>query len=161
MQKITPCLWFEDNAEQAVNVYISLFKNSKIKSVAHYGEAGAEAAGRPKGSVMTIVFELEGQEFMALNGGPHFKFTPAISLMAYCQTQTEVDEYWNGLSQGGATHPCGWLTDQFGVSWQIVPTVVAEMMQDTQPEKSEKVMQAILQMEKIDIQKLREAYQSV
>jgi predicted 3-demethylubiquinone-9 3-methyltransferase (glyoxalase superfamily) len=110
---------------------------------------------------MTFVFELEGQEFMALNGSPHFKFTPTVSLMAYCQTQAEVDEYWNGLSQDGATHPCGWLTDQFGVSWQIVPTVVAEMMQDTQPEKSEKVMQAILQMEKIDIQKLREAYQSV
>ncbi len=161
MQKITPCLWFDDNAEQAVNFYISLFKNSKIKSVAHSSEAGAEAAGRPSGSVMTIVFELEGQEFMALNGGPHFKFTPAISLMAYCQTQAEVDEYWHRLSEGGATHPCGWLTDQFGVSWQIVPAVVAEMMQDTKPEKSEKVMQAILQMEKIDIEKLSEAYQSV
>lgn len=110
---------------------------------------------------MTTVFELAGQELMALNVGPHFKFTPAISLMAYCQTQAELDEYWNRLSRGGATHPCGWLTDQFGVSWQIVPTVVAEMMQDMQPEKSEKVMQAILQMEKIDIQKLREAYQSV
>jgi predicted 3-demethylubiquinone-9 3-methyltransferase (glyoxalase superfamily) len=158
MQKITPCLWFDDKAEEAVNFYTSLFKTSRIKSIAHYGEAGAGAAGRPKGSVMTIVFELDGQEFMALNGGPHFKFTPAISLMVNCQTQAEIDEYWDKLSEGGATQPCGWLTDKYGVSWQIVPTVIGEMMQDSQPEKSENVMKAILQMEKIDIEKLKQAY---
>ncbi len=158
MQKITPCLWFDDNAEEAVNFYIALFKNSKIKSIVHYGEAGAAASGRPKGSVMIIIFELDGQEFMALNGGPHFKFTPAVSLIVNCQTQAEIDEYWDKLSEGGATQPCGWLTDKYGVSWQIVPTVIGEMMQDSQPVKSENVMKAILQMEKIDIEKLKQAY---
>jgi predicted 3-demethylubiquinone-9 3-methyltransferase (glyoxalase superfamily) len=158
MQKVTPCLWFDDNAEEAVNFYVSLFKNSKIKNIAHYREAGAEASGRPKGSVMTIIFELEGQEFMALNGGPHFKFTPAISLMVNCKTQAEIDEYWNKLSEGGATQPCGWLTDKYGLSWQIVPSALGEMMQDSKPENSERVMKAILEMEKIDIETLKRAY---
>jgi predicted 3-demethylubiquinone-9 3-methyltransferase (glyoxalase superfamily) len=158
MQKITPCLWFDDNAEEAVNFYTSLFKNSKIASIAHYGEAGSAASGRPKGSVMTIVFQLEGQEFMALNGGPHFKFTPAISLIVNCKTQAEVDDYWNKLSEGGATQQCGWLTDKYGVSWQIVPTVVGEMMQDRNAEKSDNVMKAILEMEKIDVATLQQAY---
>jgi predicted 3-demethylubiquinone-9 3-methyltransferase (glyoxalase superfamily) len=158
MQKITPCLWFDDNAEEAVNFYTSLFKNSKIASIAHYGEAGSAASGRPKGSVMTIVFQLEGQEFMALNGGPHFKFTPAISLIVNCKTQAEVDDYWNKLSEGGATQQCGWLTDKYGVSWQIVPTVVGEMMQDRNAEKSDNVMKAILKMEKIDVATLQQAY---
>ena len=157
MQKITPCLWFDDNAEEAVNFYTSLFKNSKIASIARYGEEGSVAAGRPKGSVMTIIFQLDGQEFMALNGGPHFKFTPAISLMVNCKTQAEVDEYWNKLSEGGATQQCGWLTDKYGVSWQIVPTALGEMIQDSDAGKSESVMKAMLQMEKIDIATLQEA----
>ena len=158
MQKITPCLWFDDNAEQAVKFYTSLFRNSKILQTTHYGEAGSNAAGRPKGSVMTITFRLDGQEFMALNGGPHFKFTPAISLMVNCETQAEIDEYWDKLSAGGATQPCGWLTDKFGVSWQIVPTALAEMMQDDQAEKSERVMKAILEMEKLDLPTLEKVY---
>jgi predicted 3-demethylubiquinone-9 3-methyltransferase (glyoxalase superfamily) len=158
MQKVTPCLWFDDNAEEAVNFYVSLFKNSKINNIARYGEAGAQASGRPRGSVMIITFALDGQEFMALNGGPHFKFTPAISLMVNCKTQAEIDEYWNKLSEGGATQPCGWLTDKYGVSWQIVPSALGEMMQDREPEKSESVMKAILEMEKIDIETLKRAY---
>lgn len=158
MQKVRPCLWFDDNAEEAVNFYVSLFKNSKINNIARYGEAGAQASGRPRGSVMIITFALDGQEFMALNGGPHFKFTPAISLMVNCKTQAEIDEYWNKLSEGGATQPCGWLTDKYGVSWQIVPSALGEMMQDREPEKSESVMKAILEMEKIDIETLERAY---
>lgn len=159
MQKITPCLWFNDNAEEAVDFYRSVFKNSKITSTARYGEAGAAASGRPKGSVMTIVFELDGQEFMALNGGPHFKFTPAISLMVNCKRQAELDEYWGKLSEGGATQQCGWLTDKYGVSWQIVPAALGQMVQDSEPERSERVMKAILQMEKLDLQTLQEAYE--
>jgi predicted 3-demethylubiquinone-9 3-methyltransferase (glyoxalase superfamily) len=159
MQKITPCLWFNDNAEEAVNFYTSIFKNSKIKTIARYGDAGAEASGRPKGTVMTVTFELDGQEFMALNGGPHFTFSPAVSFMANCTTQAELDELWEKLSEGGTTEQCGWLRDKYGVSWQIVPTVIEAMFQDTDPEKTERVMKAILQMEKIDIETLRRAYQ--
>lgn len=121
MQKITPCLWFDDKAEEAVNFYASVFNKSKIKDVTRYGEAGAKVAGRPKGTVMTVTFELEGQEFMALNGGPVFKFSPAISLMVHCETQEELDELWEKLSSGGEKGQCGWLTDKYGVSWQIVP----------------------------------------
>jgi predicted 3-demethylubiquinone-9 3-methyltransferase (glyoxalase superfamily) len=161
MQKITPCLWFDDNAEEAVNFYISLFKNSKITNIAHYGEAGAAASGRPSGSVMTIMFELDGQEFMALNGGPHFKFSPAISLMVNCQTSDEVDELWDKLSAGGMKQQCGWLTDKFGVSWQIVPTGLGDMLEDDDPEKSERVMKAMLQMEKIDLAPLEQAYKGL
>ena len=155
MQKITPCLWFDDNAEQAVKFYTSLFRNSKILQMTHYGEAGSNAAGRPKGSVMTITFRLDGQEFMALNGGPHFKFTPAISLVVNCETQAEIDEYWDKLSAVGAAQPCGWLTDKFGVSWQIVPAALAEMMGDDQADKSERVMKAILDMQKLDLPTLQ------
>ena len=158
MQKITPCLWFNDNAEEAVKFYTSIFRNSKIFHISHYGEASSAAAGRPKGSVMTIVFQLDGQEFMALNGGPHFKFTPAISLMVNCETQAEIDEYWDKLSDRGATQQCGWLTDKFGVSWQIVPAALGEMMQRDNAEKSESVMKAILQMEKLDLATLEKAY---
>ena len=158
MQKIAPCLWFDDNAEEAVKFYTSLFKNSKILQISHYGEAGSRVAGRPKGSIMTITFQLDGQDFMALNGGPHFKFTPAISLMVNCATQAEIDEYWDKLSAGGETQPCGWLTDRFGVSWQIVPTALAQMMRDDQAEKSERVMEAILEMEKLDLPTLEKAY---
>ena len=159
MQKITPCLWFDDKAEEAVNFYASVFKNLKIKDVTRYGEAGAKAAGRPKGTVMTVTFELEGQEFMALNGGPVFKFSPAISLMVHCETQEELDELWEKLSSGGEKGQCGWLTDKYGVSWQIVPAVLGEMLQDKDAERSERVMGALLQMNKLDIEALKRAYQ--
>ncbi|AFM25875.1 VOC family protein [Desulfomonile tiedjei] len=158
MQKIIPFLWFDDNAEDAVNFYVSIFKNSKIVSVARYGEAGAKVSGQPEGTVMTIVFQLEGQEFMALNGGPVFTFSPAISLLVNCETQEEVDDLWEKLSQGGEIIECGWLKDKYGVSWQIVPTALNEMLQDKDTEKSERVMSAMLQMKKIDIDELRQAY---
>jgi predicted 3-demethylubiquinone-9 3-methyltransferase (glyoxalase superfamily) len=159
MQKITPCLWFDDKAEEAVNFYASVFNKSKIKDVTRYGEAGAKVAGRPKGTVMTVTFELEGQEFMALNGGPVFKFSPAISLMVHCETQEELDELWEKLSSGGEKGQCGWLTDKYGVSWQIVPAVLGEMLQDKDAERSERVMGALLQMNKFDIETLKRAYQ--
>src|SRR5262245_35030971 len=124
MQKITPFLWFDNKAEEAVQFYVSLFKNSKIVSVARYDDAGAKVSGRPQGTVMTVKFQLEGQEFMALNGGPHFKFTEAISLLVSCETQAEVDELWEKLSEGGEKQPCGWLKDKYGLSWQIVPTAL-------------------------------------
>ncbi|MFL6328804.1 MAG: VOC family protein [Nitrososphaeraceae archaeon] len=159
MQKITPHLWFEDNAEEAAKFYTSIFKNSKIIDITHYGESAAEVSGRPKGTVMTVRFELEGQQFMALNGGPVFKFSPAISFLVKCETQQEVDYLWEKLSEGGGEkEQCGWLKDKFGVSWQIVPNVLGEMMQDKDAEKSERVMKALLQMKKIDIQALRKAY---
>ena len=159
MQKITPHLWFDNQAEEAVRFYVSLFKNSKILNVARYGDAGAKVSGRPAGSVMTVTFQLEGQEFMALNGGPHFKFTEAISFLVNCETQAEIDRLWEKLSQGGEQGPCGWLKDKYGLSWQIVPTVLGEMMQDKDPKKTEKVMEALLQMKKLDIAALRRAYE--
>ena len=159
MQEITPFLWFNNQAEEALNFYTSIFKNSKKLSVTRYGEAGAKAAGRPKGSVMTVVFELEGQEFIALNGGPVFTFSPAISFVVNCETQEELDELWEKLSEGGEKEQCGWLKDKFGVSWQIVPTVLGEMLQDKDPKKSEKVMEALLRMDKIDIETLKQAYE--
>ena len=159
MQKITPFLWFDDKAEEAVNFYVSIFKNSKITGITRYGEAGAEVAGRPKGTVMTIAFQLEGQEFVALNGGPVFTFSPAISFVVNCETQEEVDELWEKLSEGGEIEQCGWLKDKYGVSWQIVPTILGEMLQDKDAEKSERVMKAMLQMKKIDIKGLEQAYQ--
>ena len=154
MQKITPFLWFDGQAEEAMKFYTSIFKNTKTGSVSRYGDAGPG----PKGSVMSATFELEGQKFMALNGGPHFKFTPAISFFVNCETQQEVDELWEKLSAGGAKNRCGWLTDKFGVSWQIIPTALGELLGDKDPEKSKRVMQAMLQMEKIDIAGLRQAY---
>jgi predicted 3-demethylubiquinone-9 3-methyltransferase (glyoxalase superfamily) len=159
MQRITPFLWFDDKAEEAVNFYTSIFKNSKIKSVTRYGEEGAKAAGRPKGSVMTVVFEIEGQEFVALNGGPVFTFSPAISFLVNCKTQKEVDELWEKLSEGGEKNQCGWLKDKYGMSWQIVPTVLGEMLQDKDPKKSRRVMEAMLKMNKIDIKILKQAYE--
>jgi predicted 3-demethylubiquinone-9 3-methyltransferase (glyoxalase superfamily) len=156
MQKITPFLWFDDQAEEAMNFYTSIFKNSKIVSVTHYGEAGPGA----KGTVMSATFEIQGQEFIALNGGPHFKFSPAISFFVNCETQEEVDELWEKLSEGGKTNRCGWLDDKFGVSWQIVPTALGELLQDKDAEKSKKVMVAMLQMDKLDIETLRRAYLS-
>src|SRR5687768_2079389 len=159
MQKITPFLWFNDKAEEAVNFYVSIFKNSKIGTIARYGEDGAEASGRPKGTVMTVTFQLEGQEFMALNGGPHFKFTEAISFLVNCKTQEEIDELWQKLSESGEQVQCGWLKDKYGLSWQIVPTVLGEMMSDKDARKSQRVMQAVLQMKKLDIKRLEQAYQ--
>ena len=158
MQKITPCLWFDDQAEEAVKFYVSVFKNSKVGKIARYGEAGAEVSGRPKGSVMTMTFQLDGQAFMALNGGPQFKFTEAISLVVHCTTQEEVDQMWEKLSAGGEKGVCGWLKDKYGLSWQLVPTVVEEMFQDKDTEKTERVMKALLQMKKLDIKKLQQAY---
>lgn len=154
MQKISPFLWFDGNAEEAVRFYVSIFKNSKILSVSRYGDAGPG----PKGSVMVVTFELEGQEFMALNGGPHFKFTEAISFLVHCETQEEVDELWEKLSEGGERNSCGWLKDKFGVSWQVVPTSLGKMLQDKDPERSQRVMKAMLQMDKIDMNRLRQAY---
>jgi predicted 3-demethylubiquinone-9 3-methyltransferase (glyoxalase superfamily) len=157
-QKITPCLWFDSNAEEAVEFYTSIFENSRITGMTRYGEAGAQAAQRPAGSVMTILFQLQGQEFMALNGGPVFMFSPAVSFMVNCQTQEEIDDLWTRLSEGGEIIECGWLKDRFGLSWQIVPTVLGEMLQDPDPVKTEHVMQAMLQMKKIDIAALEQAY---
>ena len=159
MQKITPCLWFDDKGEEAAKFYVSIFKNSKLGKIARYGEAGAEVSGRPKGSVMTVTFQLEGQEFMALNGGPHFKFTEAISLVVNCKTQEEVDKMWEKLSAGGKEGVCGWLKDKYGLSWQLVPTVVEKMFQDKDAKKTERVMKALLQMKKLDIKKLKQAYE--
>ncbi len=159
MQKITPFLWFDGRAEEAANFYTSIFKNSRIGKVARYGEEGAKASGRSKGTVMTVVFQIEGQEFVALNGGPQFTFTPAISFVVNCQTQAEVDELWEKLSEGGEKNRCGWLQDKFGISWQIVPTALGEMLQDKDAAKSSRVMKAMLQMDKIDIKGLRRAYE--
>jgi predicted 3-demethylubiquinone-9 3-methyltransferase (glyoxalase superfamily) len=156
MQRITPCLWFDDNAEAAVKFYTTIFKNSKVTAVTHYGEAGSKASGRPKGSVMTIAFQLDGQEFLALNGGPHFTFSPAVSFIANCETQAEIDDLWQKLGAGGAIEQCGWLRDKFGVSWQIVPANIGKLMQDD-GKKAERVMSAILEMKKIDLAALERA----
>jgi predicted 3-demethylubiquinone-9 3-methyltransferase (glyoxalase superfamily) len=158
MQKITPFLWFDDQAEQAVKVYTSIFKNSKLGRVLRYGEEAAKTTGRPMGSVLTIEFEIEGQKFVVLNGGPIFKFNESISFVVNCETQEEVDYFWERLTaDGGQESQCGWLKDKFGVSWQVVPTVLIDMLHDKDPRKSERVMQAMLQMQKIDINKLKEA----
>ena len=157
MQKITPFLWFNDNAEEAVKFYTFIFKNSKIGKIARYGEEGEKIAGRPKGSVMTVEFQLEGQQFIALNGGPIFKFTEAISFVVNCETQEEVDYYWEKLSAGGKEVQCGWLKDKHGLSWQIVPTVLGELLSDKDAAKSQRVMQAMLKMVKLDIKKLKQA----
>ncbi len=159
MQKITSFLWYDDKAEEAANFYVSLFKNSRIGGISRYGEEGEKAAGRPKGTVMTVEFQLEGQEFVALNAGPLFKFTEAISFVVNCETQEEVDEFWEKLSEGGAKSRCGWLKDKYGLSWQVVPTVLGELFQTKDAEKSERVMKAMLQMDKLDIQTLKEAYE--
>ena len=154
MQKITPFLWFDDNAEEATNFYTSIFKNSKILNIARYGEAGPG----PRGTVMTVTFQLEGQEFMALNGGPHYTFSPAISFFVNCETQAEVDELWEKLTPGGREVQCAWLKDKFGVSWQIVPKALLELIEDKDPVKSQRVFTAMLQMTKIDIEGLKRAY---
>lgn len=154
MQKITPFLWFDNQAEEAMNFYVSIFKNSRVGKVTRYGESGPG----PKGTVMSATFQLEGQDFMALNGGPHFSFTPAISLFVNCETQEEVDELWEKLSEGGAKERCGWLKDKYGLSWQIIPSALGKLMQDKNPAKAKSVMTAMLQMSKIDIKLLQQAY---
>jgi|SRR5215471_15635915 len=156
MQKIVPFLWFDGKAEEAAHFYTSIFKNSKIGRVTRYGEAGPG----PKGAVMSATFQLAGQEFIALNGGPQFTFSPAISLFVNCETQEEVDELWEKLSSGGKKNRCGWLQDKFGVSWQIIPTALGKLMSDPDPEKSSRVMKAMLQMEKLDIRGLQQAYEN-
>jgi predicted 3-demethylubiquinone-9 3-methyltransferase (glyoxalase superfamily) len=154
MPKITPFLWFDDQAEQAAHFYVSIFRNSKIVSTTRYGEAGPGV----KGTVMTVVFELDGQDFIALNGGPQFKFTEAISFSVDCKTQKEVDKFWERLSEGGEEGPCGWLKDKYGLSWQINPTILGEMLNDRDSRKSKRVMEAMLGMKKIDIAGLKRAY---
>lgn len=156
MQKITPFLWFDGNAEEAMNFYVSIFKNSKVGRVSRYGDAGPG----PKGTVMSVTFQLEGQEFMALNGGPHFSFSPAISFFVSCETQEEVDQLWEKLSAGGKIEKCGWLKDKYGLSWQIIPATLGQLMQDKDPERSKRVMNAMLQMDKIEIKKLKQAYEN-
>jgi predicted 3-demethylubiquinone-9 3-methyltransferase (glyoxalase superfamily) len=156
MQKIRPFLWFDDSAEEAVNFYVSVFKNSKIVSMGRYGEEGP---GTP-GTIMSATFELDGQEFLALNGGPLFTFTPAISFFVNCETQAEVDELWEKLSEGGEKSRCGWLRDKFGVSWQVIPSILGELLQDDDDETSGRVMKAMMQMDKIDIAGLQKAYEN-
>ena len=155
MQKITPFLWFDTQAEEAANFYVSVFKNARVGAVSRYGDSGPG----PAGSVMVVPFEIEGQEFLALNGGPMFAFSPAISFVVNCETQTEVDELWEKLSVGGETMQCGWLKDKYGLSWQIVPTILGKLVSDPDPVKSNRVMQAMLQMTKLDIAGLRRAYE--
>lgn len=160
IQKITPCLWFDDQAEEAASFYTAIFEDSRIVGVTRYGEEGHEIHGRPAGSVMVVVFELAGQSFLALNGGPVFKFNEAVSFQVRCETQEEVNFYWQKLSAGGdeKAQQCGWLKDKFGASWQVVPAVLPEMLQDSDAEKSRRVMRAMLQMKKLDIEALRRAY---
>jgi predicted 3-demethylubiquinone-9 3-methyltransferase (glyoxalase superfamily) len=161
VQKITPCLWFDNQAEDAAKFYVSIFENSAIGAVTRYGKEGSEVHGRPEGSAMTVSFRLEGQEFTALNGGPHFKFTEAISFVVKCETEAEVDRYWDKLTEGGdeRAQQCGWLKDKFGVSWQIVPVALFEMLSGADKEKSGRAMQAMLQMKKLDLPALHRAYE--
>ena len=161
IQKITPCLWFDSQAEEAAKFYVSLFPNSAVGAITRYGKEGFEVHGRPEGSAMTVNFSLEGQEFTALNGGPHFKFSEAISFVVRCETQAEVDHYWDKLGEGGdqRAQQCGWLKDKYGISWQIVPVALFEMMSNTDRIKSERVMRAVLQMKRLDVAALRRAYE--
>jgi predicted 3-demethylubiquinone-9 3-methyltransferase (glyoxalase superfamily) len=157
MQKITPFLWFDNNAEEAMNFYVSVFKNSKITSITRYGEAGPGQ----KGTVMTGIFQIEGQEFYALNGGPNYSFTPAISLFVNCESQQEIDELWEKLSEGGKKDRCGWLTDKFGLTWQIVPSVLGKLLHGSDSEKSKRVMNTMLKMNKLDIKSIQLAYDGI
>jgi predicted 3-demethylubiquinone-9 3-methyltransferase (glyoxalase superfamily) len=161
MQKISPCLWFDDQGEEAAKFYTSIFKHAKMGDVTRYGKEGYEIHGREEGTVMTVEFEIEGQKFLALNGGPIFKFNEAISFQVYCETQEEVDYYWEKLSEAGdeKAQQCGWLKDKYGVSWQIVPTILIKMLKDKDSEKSQRVMKAMLQMHKLDISILKKAYE--
>lgn len=158
-QKITPCLWFDTEAEEAAKFYVSVFKDSRIRRIAHYPNEGQEIHGKPPGSVMTVEFEIEGQKFVALNGGPHFKFNEAISFQVHCATQKEIDYFWSKLSEGGQEGPCGWLKDKFGASWQVVPAVLPDMLMDPDAQKSQRVTKAFLQMKKFDLEALQRAYE--
>jgi predicted 3-demethylubiquinone-9 3-methyltransferase (glyoxalase superfamily) len=160
LQRIAPCLWFDNQSEEAARYYVSIFKNSRIREISRYGEAGQEIHGRTPGSVMTVEFELDGQTFTALNGGPIFKFNEAVSFQVYCETQDEVDHYWEKLKEGGdeAAQQCGWLKDKFGLSWQVVPTIMSELLTDPNSEKSQRAFAAMMQMKKIDIEALKRAY---
>jgi predicted 3-demethylubiquinone-9 3-methyltransferase (glyoxalase superfamily) len=157
MQKFRPCLWFDGQAEEAANYYVSIFKNSRVRNVSRFTEEVAAAAGQPAGQVMAVIFELDGQEFMGLNGGPLFKFTEAISIMVDCKTQEEVDYFWEKLSAGGETSSCGWLKDRYGLSWQIVPSILSEYLTQKDPAKTMRAMSAVLQMGKLEISKIRQA----
>jgi predicted 3-demethylubiquinone-9 3-methyltransferase (glyoxalase superfamily) len=159
MQKITPFLWFDKNAEEAVNYYVSVFPNSKIKELTHYDVAGAQASGQPEGGVMTIGFSLNGTDFAAINGGPHFKFSGAVSFVILCDTQEEVDHFWSALSEGGQEMDCGWVTDKFGLTWQVTPVILPKYLGDPDKEKAGRVMKAMLTMKKIDIAELERAAQ--
>jgi predicted 3-demethylubiquinone-9 3-methyltransferase (glyoxalase superfamily) len=160
-QAIIPCLWFDTQAEEAARFYTSIFKNSQILAITRYGEAGREIHGKPAGTVMTVEFELNGQPFTALNGGPHFKFNEAISFQIMCRTQEELDYYWNRLGEGGdpKAQQCGWLKDKYGLSWQVVPTGMVEMLNDPDREKADRAMEAMLQMKKLDIAALKRAFE--
>ncbi|MFZ5792475.1 MAG: VOC family protein [Pseudomonadota bacterium] len=158
-QKITPCLWFDSQAEEAAETYASIFKNARIGNISRYGTEGREIHGKDPGSVMTVEFEIEGQGFLALNGGSNFKFNEAVSFQVHCETQEEVDYYWSRLAERGEEGPCGWLKDRYGVSWQVVPTLLPPMLMDPDPAKSQRVMRALLQMGKLDIAELKRAYE--
>ena len=157
--KITPCLWFDTQAEEAANAYVAIFENSRIVRLSRYGKEGHQVHGREAGSVMTVEFEIEGQRFVALNGGPHFKFNEAVSFQVHCETQEEIDHYWSKLAEGGEEGPCGWLKDRFGLSWQVVPKALPDMLMDPDPEKSGRVTKAFLQMRKFDVEALKRAYE--
>lgn len=157
-QRITPCLWFDDQAEAAANFYVSVFENSRILRISRYTEAGHEIHGKPEGSVLTVAFALDGQEFTALNGGPQFQFDEAISLQIMCENQAEIDYYWSRLSEGGSEGPCGWLKDKFGLHWQVTPTVLPDLLTDPDPRKATAVMNAIFKMSKIDIATIQRAF---
>jgi predicted 3-demethylubiquinone-9 3-methyltransferase (glyoxalase superfamily) len=161
MKSIMPCLWFDKEAEEAVNFYISVFKNSNILDIARFTESMAAASGQPSGTVMTVAFQLNGQDFLALNGGPHFSFTPAVSFVVRCDSQDEIDYYWDKLSEGGEIEQCGWLRDKYGLSWQIVPSNIGEMIDDSDSSRTDKVMKALLGMKKIDMNALQKAFEQV
>ena len=156
--KITTCLWFDTQAEEAAKFYVSVFKDGKLGGVTRYGKEGHDIHGKPAGSVMTAEFEIRGQKFVALNGGPHFKFNEAVSFQVHCETQEEIDYFWSKLSKGGSEGPCGWLKDKYGVSWQVVPTVLPKLLADADAKKSQRVTKAFLQMRKFDIAELKRAY---
>jgi predicted 3-demethylubiquinone-9 3-methyltransferase (glyoxalase superfamily) len=156
-QKITPCLWFESQAEEAAKFYASVFKNSKIGKISRYGKEGFEIHGQKAGTVMTVEFEIEGQKFVALNGGPHFKFNEAVSFQVHCETQQEIDHFWSKLAEGGQEQPCGWLKDKFGLSWQVIPKALPQMLMDENPKKAQRIMKSMLQMRKIDLAALERA----
>ncbi len=156
-QKITPCLWFDTQAEEAARYYVSVFKNSKVGKISRYGKEGFEIHGKAAGTVMTVEFEIEGQKLVALNGGPHFKFNEAVSFQVHCETQQEIDYFWNALAKGGEEGPCGWLKDKFGLSWQVIPRALPQMLMDENSDKAQRVMRSMLQMRKIDLAALKQA----